>query len=133
MIIDASVAVSWLIETPFSTSARKLQPPSRRGPVLLLVETANVLLKYHRFAKIPLEEIEAALRQLRIIIPDLTDDRTLLPAAFGIAARSGHKIYDCLYLALALERHEPLATADRRLASLARSLNIETQLIGPEP
>jgi predicted nucleic acid-binding protein len=57
----------------------------------------------------------------------------LIATPFTPAARSGHKIYDCLYLALALERHEPLATADRRLASLARSLNIETQLIGPEP
>lgn len=133
MIIDASVAVSWLIKTPFSTNARKLQPPVRRGPALLLIETANVLLKYHRFEKVPLGEIEAALRQLCILIPDLTDDQALLPAAFGIAARSSHKIYDCLYLALALERREPLATADRRMAALAQKLNIETQLIGPEP
>ncbi|WP_353641605.1 type II toxin-antitoxin system VapC family toxin [Mesorhizobium sp. WSM2239] len=133
MIIDASVAVSWLIETPFSTNSRKLQPPARRGPALLLVETANVLLKYHRFAKISLEEIEAALRQLRVVVPDLTEDRALLPMAFGIAARSSHKIYDCLYLALALERGEPLATADKRLAALAQKLNIDTQLIGPEP
>jgi predicted nucleic acid-binding protein len=133
MIIDASVAVSWFIDTPFSTGARKLQPPVRRGPAILLVETANVLLKYHRFAGLPLDDVETALRQLSVVVSDLTEDRALLPAAFGIAVESRHKIYDCLYLALALERREPLATADRRMAALAKKLNIETQLIGPEP
>jgi transcription-repair coupling factor (superfamily II helicase) len=82
------------------------------------------------------ETIQALLEgRLRVLVTTAraTAERTLLPAAFGVAARSGHKIYDCLYLALALERHEPLATADKRLAALARSLNIKTQLIGPEP
>ena len=53
--------------------------------------------------------------------------------ALRLALLLAHPIYDCLYLALALERREPLATADRRMAALARTLNIETQLIGPEP
>jgi predicted nucleic acid-binding protein len=54
-----------------------------------------------------------------------------LENATNIAAEVNHKIYDCLYLALALERGEPLATADRRLATLAKELSIETHLIEP--
>ena len=39
---------------------------------------------------------------------------------------------DCLYIALALKRSEPLATADCKLAALAHKLSIETELIEPD-
>ena len=41
MIIDASVAVPWLMETPFSKSARLLKDRQGKAPSLILVETAN--------------------------------------------------------------------------------------------
>ena len=43
MIIDASVAVPWLIATPFSKSARRLKDRQGKAPSLVLVETANSL------------------------------------------------------------------------------------------
>ena len=131
MIIDASVALPWLVQTPFSADARKLRTRSGCAPAFLFVETANVLLKYHRLTGVPLEEVEAGLRQLRDIVADVTGDSELLPAAVRISAENSHKVYDCLYLALALERRAPLATADRKLAALATKLSIETELIEP--
>jgi predicted nucleic acid-binding protein len=133
MIIDASVAVPWLIATPFTPAARGLKSQPGRAPSLILIETTNSLLKYFRTGQITEADIEYAINSLSVALDEIVDDGTLLQAATRIAASNSHNIYDCLYLALALDRHEPLATADRRLASLARSLNIETQLIGPEP
>jgi predicted nucleic acid-binding protein len=131
MIVDASVAVPWLVQTPFSANARKLRTHSGCAPAFLFVETANVLLKYHRLTGIPLEDVEAGLRQLQDIVTDVAGDGELLPVAVRISAENNHKVYDCLYLALALGRREPLATADRRLAALAQKLSIETELIEP--
>ncbi len=99
----------------------------------MIVKSTNSHLKYFRAGQITQADIEYAIQSLSVALDEIVDDGTLLQAATRIAASNGHKIYDCLYLALALERREPLATADRRLADLARSLNIETQLIGPEP
>ena len=101
------------------------------APAFLFVETANVLLKYHRLTGMALTDVEVGLRQLRVIIRDVTDDDILLSPAVRIAAANNHKVYDCLYLALAMQRREPLTTADRRLAALARDLSIETELIEP--
>ena len=64
-----------------------------------------------------------------IALDEIVPDTTLLAAAIDIALANNHKVYDCLYLALAIERGEPLATADRRLAALATALNIETHLV----
>ena len=132
MIVDASVAVPWLIETPFSKAARKLSTLDLVAPRLVLTETTSALLKHHRVGQITLVGITSGLAELQRVIADFADDEKLLPAATDIAATHNHKIYDCLYLALALERREPLATADRRLAALAERLSIETQLIRPE-
>jgi predicted nucleic acid-binding protein len=131
MIIDASIAVPWLVETPFSETAKRLRSEECLAPDLLLMETTNALLKYHHIGQISLDGILAGVQALKIAISKFAPDDQLLPSATRIAADNTRKIYDCIYLALALERNQPLATADKRLAAIARSLNIETLLIEP--
>ncbi|GHD08860.1 type II toxin-antitoxin system VapC family toxin [Tianweitania populi] len=128
MIIDASVAIPWLIETPFSSAACAFKPLMPTAPGLLMLETANVLLKYQRQSHPTLDIVET-MKLLRIIIPNLVDDQLLLPSAIKIAEPAGHKLYDCLYLALALQTAQPLATADKRLAVIAETLSIKVHLI----
>ena len=131
MIIDASVAVPWLIDTPFSKSARQLKDRQGKAPTLLLVETANSLLKYVRADQLRRTDLELAMKALPIALVELVADATLLAAANDIAFASNHKIYDCLYLALAVQRHEPIATADRRLAAVAAMVGVEAVLLEP--
>lgn len=133
MIVDASAVVPWLIQTPFSAAARRLKPEAIKAPALVLLETTNALLKYVRVRQIGEDELTRAINSLTASLDEVVDDIALLPQATRIAASNNHKIYDCLYLALALERLEPLATADRRLAALAKTLGIETSLIEPTP
>lgn len=131
MIIDASVALPWLIETPFSTAARRLKQEKKRSPHLVLIETGNSLLKYHRAGHLDERDTRAAMKALPVAFDELIADHTLLSSAIDIAISRSQKVYDCLYLALALERREPLVTADRRLAAIAATIGIEAQLIEP--
>jgi predicted nucleic acid-binding protein len=132
MIIDANIATYWFVE---STLALASAPYIRRGdliaPGLMRLEFVNALLKFRRLNQIGDEQVFRALGRLETTISSFVDDRDLLASATEIAIARNHKIYDCLYLALALERRRPLVTADRRLAMVARSLSIETELIEP--
>jgi predicted nucleic acid-binding protein len=132
MIVDASVASHWFVDTEFSSSAAPYR--ERRdlsAPRFLLLETANVLYKRSRRGDLPSDRCGESILLLRVMVPTWIEDETLVAAAIGIAVERLHPVYDCLYLALALQRREPLVTADRRLAAKARDLAIETELIEP--
>ncbi|MDP3897107.1 MAG: type II toxin-antitoxin system VapC family toxin [Mesorhizobium sp.] len=131
-IIDASVATAWFADIQTSVPARLLlSRATLAAPNLLRIELTNALLKYVRAGLLPNTLPTKAVGMLEGTIFHWRDDRELLAVATKIAVTQRHKIYDCLYLALALERREPLATADRRLAAMARDLSIETELIEP--
>ena len=131
-IVDASVATAWFVEIGTSRSARPLlSRDPLLAPAFLRVEVANALLKYVRAELLPAAIPLEAVRSLDNIVHEWVEDAALLPAAISLAVEHRHKVYDCLYLALALERREPLATADRRLAAMARDLSINVELIEP--
>lgn len=131
-IVDASVATAWFVEIGTSRSARPLLSRAPLlAPALLRVEVASALLKYVRAGLLSASAPRDAVQALDGIVHEWVEDATLLPSAISLAIRNRHKIYDCLYLALALERREPLVTADRRLAAMAKELSIDIELIEP--
>lgn len=131
MIADTSALVPLLIDHPMTDSAQRLLPGKPLvSPAIMLVEAANALWSYSLRGAITAGQITALLTELQnavLIVPD----HTVLARAVLLATQNRHPVYDCLFLALALDRDEPLATADRRLASLARHLSIQTELIEP--
>lgn len=132
MIVDANIAVYWTTETPFSSNAEiYLERQDLLAPSLLRLEVASALLRERARGRISQEVLRSGMQLVETAIGHFADDGPLLPTAIDIAMAENHKIYDCLYLALALERGEPLATADRRMAEIARSLSLETELIEP--
>ena len=134
MIVDASVASHWFVDTEFSGSAAPYRERlDLSAPSFLVLETANVLYKRSRRGEIEAARCADSIDLLRIIISNWIDNDTLVGPAIGIAVKRLHPVYDCLYLALALKRREPLVTADRRLAAMARDLAIEAELIEPKP
>lgn len=131
-IIDASVATAWFVSITTSKNAEPLR--LRQGlaaPALLKVELTNSLLKYVRAGQLPGRQVFAAVEQVGMLVEHWSEDAALLAVATDIAVSNNHKIYDCIYLALALTRREPVATADRRMAVLAEKLHIEAELIEP--
>ena len=72
----------------------------------------------------------SALRQLPSFFTQLTALHELLEEAAEIAVAADHPVYDCFYIALARREGMPLVTADKRLASAARSHSeTEVQLL----
>lgn len=63
----------------------------------------------------------SACLQLLLQAPvSLAESRSLLNDALELAFEMRHPVYDCVYLALALQREIPLVTADNRLVAAAR-------------
>lgn len=132
MIVDANIVVYWFTPSEFAGSVARFRGRTDLvAPAIILPEAANVLYKNARGGRITAESCVASVALIERALRELIPDKNLLPAALELALTKNHPVYDCLYLALAMERREPLATADRRLAALAGQLGIDVELLLP--
>jgi predicted nucleic acid-binding protein len=114
-VIDASIAVKWVVEEQGTPEALVLRRTARLiAPELLVAECANVLWKKVRRDELLREEALLAARLLQGAEIELMSTRSLLEAATRIAIELDHPAYDCLYLALAVENACRFVTADER-------------------
>jgi predicted nucleic acid-binding protein len=119
-VVDASVAVKWLLPEPGSDRARSLAAMRLQAPDLLPVECANVLWKKVRLGDLSKDQALVAFEMLRNAPVAFTGSLELLDAALRLSIGLEHPVYDCLYIALAVRNDLPLVTADRRLVAVAR-------------
>lgn len=119
IVVDASVAVKWVLSETGSEAADALLDQDLMAPVLWLAETANVLWRKARIGEITAEQASARLSELLTApVASLPIEPHLEPA-LKLALEIGHPVYDCIYLALALHHRTHVVTADRRFASAA--------------
>ena len=115
LVVDASVALKWIIEEPGSAEAEALRDHDMAAPSLLRLETANALRTLAArgtIATVEARDLFALLQQAPVTVVD-ADDR-LEARALALALELGHPVYDCLYLALAERMDRLLVTADER-------------------
>ncbi|HET6615164.1 MAG TPA: type II toxin-antitoxin system VapC family toxin [Dehalococcoidia bacterium] len=122
VVVDASVAIKWLVEEPYSDEARTLLRDALTGyrdifvPPLLPSEVTNAIFQQQRRARISAAEGDAALAGLFTIPLQLMAPDTLYRDALDLARRFGlPATYDSQYLALARALDADFWTADRRL------------------
>jgi predicted nucleic acid-binding protein len=116
LVIDASIAVKWLIEEDGTPQALALRKRSKLiAPDLLVSECANIFWKKVQRGELSREEALLAARLLQAAEIELASTRSLLEAATCLAIELNHPAYDCVYLALAVDRNCRFATADQRL------------------
>ena len=123
IVVDASIAVKWVIPEVLSDEAEALRGRADRllAPDLLLPEAANALWKKLIRREISAHEAAQAIELLMASGLDLRPSGPLLDRALALARRLRHPVYDCLYLALAQAEDATLVTADQRLlARVAR-------------
>lgn len=131
-VVDASVAVKWFIAgEPGHDAARELleHDPVLLAPDLLLVEAANVAWRKVRLGELSEGQATSMVAALGSGDISLVASSGLVLKALSLTTELEHPVYDCLYLALALDRQTTLVTADerfhRRLADSAHAVAIE--------
>jgi predicted nucleic acid-binding protein len=98
------------------------------APDLILAEAGNAFWKAVRAGLILRKDAVAALERLPKTFDRLVPLSLLYEDAARLSFELDHPVYDCFYLALAEREGVPLVTADKRLATAAKSLTgIEVQ------
>lgn len=118
LIVDASVGVKWFLPETHSTEARQWRngPDELHAPAFFFdLEIANILWKKIRRAEITRADADLILAQLPTLPLTRHAESPLLASAFDLADRTQRTVYDCLYLALAVQLGGRMLTADQRL------------------
>ena len=116
LVIDASIAIKWVVAERGTAEALLLRMRARLiAPELLVAECANILWKKVQRKELMPDEAILAARLLQGSEVELLPTRSLLEAATRIAIDLDHPAYDCLYLALAVEKDCRFVTADDAL------------------
>lgn len=119
LVIDASVAVKWLIEEEGSDAARRLAASGEdmHAPRLMASEVANALWRKARLGEIDHGRARASIAAIPEMPVLWNADETLSVDALRFALTLDRAVYDCVYLALARRIDGRLVTADARFAN----------------
>lgn len=124
-VVDASVAVKWLIAEEGEDAAEQLLAGREEvaAPFVLRTEVAAAIARKARFKEITIEEAFAAvdlwvsmIRGSDVAFFAEDDD---LQLAVKLSLELNHPLQDCIYLALAERLDAPLVTADGKFAEKA--------------
>ncbi len=119
LVVDASVSVKWVLAEEGRPAAVRLLEQYRSGqstliaPQLVLAESGNTLWKLARRGILTGEQAAEAFEYLLDNAPILMDSPRMVRSAMALSLAHGRTLYDCLYLALALDQQCELVTADR--------------------
>ncbi len=135
-VVDASVAVKWLLPEPGSDEAQGLLDSGENlaGPGLMAVEVAAALARKSRLKEIAPKDADAALelwlQSLADGLVEIVRDEADLRGAFRLARELNHQLQDCLYLALSERLQATLVTADAEFERKARQVYPNIRLLG---
>ena len=120
LVIDASVAVKWVVQESGTSEALALRKAKLAAPDLIIPECANILWKKHKLGQLTAAEASAAGQLLERADIELVPMGAQLHRATALASELEHPAYDCFYILLALEKGCAFATADQRLLRRAQ-------------
>jgi predicted nucleic acid-binding protein len=126
LVLDASVALKWAIpsaQETLTTESLQLLQRYVAGEINFIVpdvfwaEIGNVMWKGVRQRRWPQTVAENAASAIRKRDFFTVTSLELLPEALRIAFAHDRSVYDCLYIALAIQFKIEMITADERLAN----------------
>lgn len=120
IVVDASVALKWVIEEPGSGAAADLQGETLLAPDLWLIECANALWARVRKNLLSAADAAALFARLEGAPVRTMPSQLYVGEALQLAADLNHPVYDCLYLAAALREGAVVVTADQRFHEATR-------------
>ena len=116
LVVDASVVAKWFFPEEHSPESRRLLSPRRTllAPDLIWSEVGNIAWKRVRRGEMKAQEAAQLVADLIQMPLDVAPTQGLLAPAFELAIATDRTVYDCLYLAMAIDRKCRLVTADER-------------------
>ena len=129
VVVDASVAIKWLVAEDGSDRAETLLDHPLVVPDLLFAECANILWKKVRRRELSEAEAVLAAETLEQAELAVLSARGYVRSATVIAVELDHPAYDGLYLALAEAAGLRLVTADDRLTRRVRGSRFEAIVV----
>jgi predicted nucleic acid-binding protein len=126
LVLDASVATKWAMPAarePLTHESLRLLDRYVSGEVAFVVpdvfwaELGNGLWKGTRQSRWRQDEAEAVAADMKARDFKTVSSLALLDEALRIAFAHDRAVYDCLYVALAVQSKTDLITADERLAN----------------
>jgi predicted nucleic acid-binding protein len=120
LVIDSSAVLKWVLNETDSDAAQQMLDDYRAGlvdliaPSLVHSEVGNVLAKLVRRGELTSAQAKGSFDLVREHSPMLYDSPASWELALAIATLHRQSYYDCLFLALALDRRCDLITADER-------------------
>jgi predicted nucleic acid-binding protein len=138
-IVDASVAIKWLLPEPDTDHAEELLESGEHlaAPALIRTEVAAAIARKVRMQEIAPRDGGTAfdlwLRCISAGVIALVPDEAHIHLAWTIAVKLNHPLPDCLYLAAAERLEAALVTADRKFVTAARKTYPRARLLGVKP
>lgn len=120
IVLDASAAVDWLLQTPAGKSIDQRiysRNETLHAPHLLDLEVAQVLRRLAHQGTVPPQRADEAFKDFQDLRINRYPHFVLLPRIWRL--RHNFSAYDAAYIVLAETLHAALLTRDRRLASSA--------------
>ena len=114
IVVDASVALKWVLNEPDKDAADALMLEELFAPDLLRIEAANALWAFQRRGGMTADEVQDRLALLVASPVRFSSQSQDVDQALSIACRLNHPVYDCVYLALAIRERAIVVTADKR-------------------
>jgi predicted nucleic acid-binding protein len=131
-VFDASVLVKLTIEEPHSADAMRQYETVETTivPDCAYIECASALWKKWRYEGYDPACVLEALRSLGSIDCAVIESAPLLEDAVDIALSLAHPVYDCIYVALAVQEGVALITADAKLREVAVTAGVDVVWVG---
>lgn len=133
-VFDASALLKFVVQEHGREETRRVFDGCDEpvAPSWGLIECAHALWRKARRNEHPADGVEDAYGVLAKLKVEYIDAADAVPTALALALRLDHSVYDCLYIALAMQEAAPLVTADAKLAALAERCGVEVCRIGAE-
>jgi len=118
-VVDASVAVKWLVVEEDANVARELATSGQdlHAPRLLASEIANALWRKAQSGEIERRAADVLMASVPNMPVRWDVDELVAGDAMRLALALNQPVYDCMYLALAHRIGATVVTADRRFAA----------------
>lgn len=141
LVVDASVAVKWLLPEPLHEQAIELLDRESvfLAPDLIVSEVGNAAWKKVLRGEIDIATAERAASAICSGLPMLLRSEPLSMRALQIALQLRHPVYDCYYLACAERSDAAFVTADKRFYRVVSQSNYAERALflggppGPQP